>query len=654
MDEEPIRLLLVEDDAADASLIGRTLSEASHPAFEVEQVPTMGECLQRLRHNGFDAVLLDLVLPDSQGLATLTTVLAVAGGTPVLVLADPAEEPLARGSLEAGAQDYLVKGQIFGSMLGRAVCRNLERERSDRVAWRSEEHLRRLGARARFETSLLEAVGEAVIATDQDGTILYWNAAAERIYGWDATEVLGEKVFDVTLPNLAAERAVEIMALVTRGEIWSGEFSVPRRDGTVFPALVTIAPIRNEAGERLGVVVATSDLTEVKRLEQQLQQAQRMEAVGRLAGGITHDFNNILTGIQGSTYFLLEGLSPSDPLRADAEQIRKSAERAAALTRQLLALSRKQVLQPRVFDLGAVVAGMEKMLARVIGEDVELVFSCDPQLGRVEADPGQIEQVVLNLAVNARDAMPDGGKLEIELRNVEVCGQRATGEPASGSWVLLRVRDTGTGIAADVLPHIFEPFFTTKAVGQGTGLGLSTVYGIITQSGGRIEVESQPGAGTTVEVCLPRADAAMEAPVPPLPRAEVSGRQTILLVEDEDAVRLLIVRVLRRVGYHVLSARNGAEALLISSRHTQPIDLLLTDVVMPQMSGRELAEHLIEMRPGLRVLYISGYTSEITGRHGLLEGGQSFLEKPFSPAQLAERVHDVLSAPVAVREKAPR
>jgi two-component system cell cycle sensor histidine kinase/response regulator CckA len=357
----------------------------------------------------------------------------------------------------------------------------------------------------RFQATLLDAVGESVTATDLEGDVTYWNRHAERLSGWPAAEALGRSVLDVVATPETAGDVVRLLSTVAAGEPWAGELEQARRDGSTFPAFVSAAPLLDRAGEVVGMVSASSDLTEVKRLQQQLQQGQRMEAIGRLAGGVAHDFNNILTGIRGYASLVLNELASTDPLRPDVEEIAKAADRAAVLTRQLLAFSRKQALEPQVLDLSEVVGGMERMLSRLIGEDVELEFSCDPELGRVRADPGQLEQVLLNLAVNARDAMPHGGRLRIEVRNVEPPRTGLRGA-APGPHVVLRVSDSGIGIPPAVQPHIFEPFFTTKEVGRGTGLGLSTVYGIVAQSGGRIEVLSKPGAGSTFEVWLPRVD----------------------------------------------------------------------------------------------------------------------------------------------------
>ncbi len=386
---------------------------------------------------------------------------------------------------------------------------------------------------------------------------------------------------------------------------------------------------------------------ELKRTQGQLVQSQKMEAIGQLAGGVAHDFNNLLTIITGRSQLLLDLLPPDDSLRRNAELIKKTADRATALTRQLLAFSRKQLLQPKVLDLNAVVTALAPMLRRLIGEDVEVAILSGSGLGRVNADPAQIDQFIMNLAVNARDAMPQGGRLTIATTNVELDEPFVRGHPGSspGPHVMLAVSDTGVGLSAEVQARLFEPFFTTKEPGKGTGLGLSTVYGIVKQHGGYIGVESVPGRGATFRVYLPRVAEAVE----PLQTSAALGRprrgsQTILLVEDEEDVRGLAREILQGYGYTVLEALDPAGALRIAEQHQGPIHLLLTDVVMPQMSGRQLAERLAPVRPEMKVLYVSGYTDEAIGHHGVLEAGILLLQKPFTPDAIAQKVYEVLEA----------
>jgi CheY-like chemotaxis protein len=372
-----------------------------------------------------------------------------------------------------------------------------------------------------------------------------------------------------------------------------------------------------------------------------------MEAVGRLAGGIAHDFNNLLTVVTGRVELLLRRLPPGEPVRRDLELIKKTGDRAAMLTRQLLAFSRKQMLQPKVLDLNGIVAGVVQMLQRLIGEDIDLVTLLDPNLGPVRADPAQLEQIILNLAVNARDAMPQGGRLVIETANIDLDETFAAVNPGAtaGPHVLLQVSDTGAGMSPEVQAHIFEPFFTTKDVGKGTGLGLATVYGIVKQHDGYITVESTPGAGATFRIYLRRIEEApRDAEVGAAASRAVTGSETVLLVEDEDGLRELAREILTAAGYKVLVAAGPVEGLELAGRHGGPIHLLLTDVVMPQMSGRELADRLVPEHPGMRVLYMSGYTDDAIVHHGVLDPGTVLLPKPFTPDALTRKVREVLAS----------
>src|SRR5438874_2301315 len=424
-------------------------------------------------------------------------------------------------------------------------------------------------------------------------------------------------------PLIVHDRVLGVMAMFARHAL--SEF-VPKALGSVASA-VAVGIERKRAEEAL------------RRSEEQLRQAQKMEAVGRLAGGIAHDFNNLLTVITSYGDLLLEDLAPDDPRRDDVDQIRKAAEGAAALTRQLLAFSRQQVLEPKVLDLRAILAGTEKLLRRLIGADVHLATSLAPDLGAVKADPGQLEQIIINLAVNARDAMPGGGRLTIEATGME----EVEGRP--GRWVMLAVSDTGNGMDEQTKARIFEPFFTTKESGKGTGLGLATVYGIVKQAGGFIWVDSEPGGGTTFKVYLPRVDEPAEpADARPAPAEVRGGTETVLVVEDAASVRMVTRQVLERHGYTILEAPNGDTALRLAAKHHGPIDLLLTDVVMPGLSGRQLAEQLVRLRPSMKVLYVSGYGENAVVHHGILESGVAYLQKPFTPETLARRVRDTLDA----------
>jgi nitrogen-specific signal transduction histidine kinase/ActR/RegA family two-component response regulator len=406
-------------------------------------------------------------------------------------------------------------------------------------------------------------------------------------------------------------------------------------------------PLRDSASAASGFLTMAADLTERKSLERQLQQAQKMEAVGRLAGGVAHDFNNLLTVITGYGYMLLEDLANQPVPRGNVEQILRAVDRASALTNQLLAFSRRQVSPPKTIDVNELVLNMDKMLRRVIGEDIELVTALSPDAGKINADPGQIEQVIMNLVVNSRDAMPEGGRITIETANATLDEEYArihlTARP--GEYVMLSVIDTGEGMDEETRAHIFEPFFTTKEPGKGTGLGLAQVYGIVKQSDGEITVESAPSQGTRVQIYLPRISGTVSADEEERGEADrAEGTETVLLVEDEDDVRRLVCEVLEQHGYTVLSAAEPQEAIEICRTYRRQIDLLLTDMVMPQMGGRELADRTGWIRPDMRVLFMSGYTDDAMLGVAVSEPGVAFLKKPFTPAVLTRKIREVLEA----------
>ena len=467
-----------------------------------------------------------------------------------------------------------------------------------------------------------------------------------RLLGLEEHRLLGTSIDELLHPENTVMGGWEHLV---RGETRTVDLETRwrRPDGKPLWMYLNASLVQDTAGEPLYLLLYLRDITERKSLEDQLRQAQKMEAVGQLAGGIAHDFNNLLTAILGSTELLLADTPPGDPRREDVQEISRSAHRAAALVRQLLAYSRKQVLQPRRVDLNAIVRDMGAMLRRVVGEPIELRLDLDPGLGHVTADPGQLEQVIANLGVNARDAMPRGGTLTISTSNVTGRGVTAAadeGVPAAGPLVSLAVTDTGIGMDDEVRGRLFEPFFTTKELGRGTGLGLATVYGIVRQSGGHIQVRSRPGEGSSFTVYLPRAEAPRPARGALAAAAPVSGgSETVLVAEDEEAVRHLVCRVLRAKGYRVLEARH-AEAALELAAAAEPIDLLLSDLVMPGLGGRALADRLLNARPGLRVLFITGYAAEAVERQGRLPAGHGLLEKPFTADQLAHKVRETLTA----------
>lgn len=472
------------------------------------------------------------------------------------------------------------------------------------------------------------------------------NPGLQAITGYTEDELLGKDSFGCIAPEYEVIVRQYVSRALKGKSSMPFEFQTINKHGERKWVMETVAPIIHEG--KKGTLVYVMDISERKRLEEQLLQSQKMEAVGRLAGGVAHDFNNILMAIIGYSDMIRMAVNPDDPPYHDAELIIQVAERAVSRTRQLLAFGRKQILHPRVINLNEVVDNLETMLRRVIGEDIDLRIKLDRTLGTAKVDPGQIEQVMMNLVVNARDAMPQGGTLTIETANADLDDvfPAGSGEIQPGHYVMLAVSDTGQGMDQEMQSHIFEPFFTTKGPDKGTGLGLSTVYGIVKQSGGCIYVRSEPGQGSTFKVYFPRTEATAESREEPKPAsAELQGSETILVVEDEEMVRALICRILEQHGYKVLAAGDGGEALLICQRHPGTIHLMVTDVVMPKMNGRELAEHLASLHPEIKVLYMSGYAEDVVVNRGALDSAASFLQKPFKPMLLVQKVREILDLP---------
>jgi two-component system, cell cycle sensor histidine kinase and response regulator CckA len=473
---------------------------------------------------------------------------------------------------------------------------------------------------------------------------LVWSDEVFRIFGWPpGSEVTLERFEQSVHPeDRAAVDAAFLKALV-RGEPYSFEHRIIRPDGTERHVRELARQQRDPEGQALRVVGTVQDITELKRLEDQFRQAQKLEAVGTLAGGVAHDFNNLLLVISGYGQMLFDSLSAGDPQREYVEEILKASTRAAALTHRLLAFSRRQVIQRSVLDLNHVITEVEKMLRRLIAEDIELIERLGPGLGKIKGDPAQIEQVLLNLVVNARDAMPSGGKIVIETSNAEIGEGENRGSMKPGAYVLLRLSDTGCGMSPETLRRVFEPFFTTKATGQGTGLGLSTVYGIVTQHGGEIFVKSEVGHGTRFDIYLPQMDSvAEEVPEGTGVAGFGLGRETVLLVEDDPAVRRMTREMLSSLGYAVIEARNPLEAIRLCGEGEARIDLVLTDVVMPQLSGPDLVERVKRIRPALKAIYMSGYPGKVVAEHGLEELGQEVLQKPFSQDVLGRKLREAL------------
>lgn len=509
---------------------------------------------------------------------------------------------------------------------------------------RSDESRMRLAA-------IVESSEDAILSGTLDGVITTWNRAAERLYGYTAEEALGMPMSALYPPGRLEEMS-ELFDRLRRGEgVRNYDTVRVRKDGSLVEVSLSLSFVRGKTGEMEASVIAR-DLTErrlaeqaLRRSEERLLEVQKMEAIGILAGGIAHDFNNLLFVILSYATLTIDGLPEDNEMRADMEEVKRAAERAAELTRQLLAFSRKQHLQPRVLQLDQIVMGMEKMLRRLLGVGIDLVLDVPSSLGAVHADPSQMEQVIMNLTVNARDAMPSGGQLTIAIDNVALDGERATrlGLEA-GEFVMMTFRDTGTGMDETTRARIFEPFFTTKERGKGTGLGLATVFGVMRQSSGHVSVESELGKGTTFAIYLPLTEEVAErAQRGLLPPPGTRGTETILLVEDDDQVRTAISVILRRDGYSVLEAQNGGEALLICEQHRGTIHLLMTDIIMPRMSGEKLADRLLAQRPDMKVVYVSAHVDDAVDAHGE-QAPVTLVQKPVTPHTLLRKTREILGA----------
>ena len=621
MNLEGIHVLLVEDNPGDARLFLELVRDTGAGRVRLEHVTRLSLALDRLDSGNFDVVLLDLSLPDEQGLATLTRTHAHAPNVPIVVLTGLDDEALAVKAVRAGAQDYLVKGRVDGDLLVRSMRYATERARAVEALERREEHYR----------SLIENSLDLVSILNFDGTIRYASPSHERILGYPLEDLVGQNAFSFIHPD---DLPVARTAFSRLNQSASIECRFRHKDES-WRVLESFGRNLSHLPGVCGLVINSRDITDRKRLEEQLHHSQRLEAVGRLAGGVAHDFNNLLMVITGYSQMLLDSMHAGDPARDDLEQVAKAAARATDLTHQLLAFSRRQVARPQVISLNLLIQDMERMLRRVLGEEVELLNDLAPLLKTVRVDPGQMEQVILNIAVNARDAMPNGGTLVIHTSGLLVTEEleRQRQAPPAGEYVMLSMADTGIGMDARVLARVFEPFFTTKE--HGTGLGLSTSYGIVKQSGGEIWADSKSGAGTTFRIYLPVAQQAADELDVPQPSAVLRGTETILLVEDEEGVRHVVETMLKRHGYHVLSSASASEALGVAERLDDAIDLLITDVVMPGMSGRKMAECMLKQRPGMRVLYVSGYGDSI-------ESEAAFLQKPFTTDELALKIREVL------------
>ncbi len=625
-------ILIIDDDRGMCETIGDVLEQRGHAVHIATQARTG---LAMATASRVQVAIVDMKLPDMSGMDVLHGIRRVLPTTEIIFITGHASLGTAIEAIKGLAFAYIVKPFEMTHLLA-TVDQALRKQHLAQALLASEERYR----------LVTENIADAVFLLEMDGRIALGNRSAELITGYGQAELVGRSIFSL-MPEEAATEARARLSDARAGIDVSPfiEAELVRKDGARVLLEVHMTSVMKE-GRPVGRLGVARDITERRDLEDQLRQAQKMEGIGRLAAGVAHDFNNLLTAIGGRCYLVLHALPAENPIRREIEIIQGAGERAAKLTYQLLAFSRKQVLEARVLDLNAVVTGIEPLLRRMIREDIEIATALDPATGSVKVDLGQIEQVLLNLAVNASDAMPQGGRLTLQTGNVMLDGvyTRTHAEVQPGPYVMLSVSDSGHGMTAEIQARIFEPFFTTKEVGQGTGLGLATVYGILKQSGGHITVYSEVGHGTTFKLYLPRVEEKPAAPEREGP-AEVGrrgGSETVLLVEDDEALRTLAREILSIQGYTVLDATSPSEALRLAAAHPTPIHLLLTDVVMPQMNGRQVADHLLAAQPGVKVLFMSGYADAAIVQHGVLEPGTHFLQKPFTPDGLSRKVREVL------------
>jgi PAS domain S-box-containing protein len=640
---DPLRILIVDDTPDHAQMVEAFIRLGdAWPDAGIRTAFSYDQALQAFTRGTFDVAFFDYWLGSRDGISLLREIRERGHDTPVVVLTNRGAEEVAVEAMKAGAADYLSKVNLTVEALERAIrhaialhAEELQRRHAEAALRANEERFR----------ALVENSSDALMLVDAEGRMTYLSPSWMRILGWTSADMLRQSIFDVVHPDdrpLVGARMADTLADPSKTIVEHVRFH--HADGS-WRVMEAVGVNHLAEPSVASIVVNARDITERRRLEEALRQSQKLEAVGQLAGGVAHDFNNLLTAILGYCQLLLEDLPEPSPIRADLLEIQAAGDRAAAVTRQLLAFSRRELLHPRIVDINALVMQLERVLRRLITEQIELVTVLAPGLSPVHVDPVAVEQVLVNLAVNARDAMPGGGQITIETADVELDDRDPLTRIAMrpGRYVMIVVGDTGDGMDTATQARVFEPFFTTKEQGKGSGLGLATIYGVVKQSGGYIWVESEPGRGTKFKVYLPPAAAPETSRTTP-PGDELAGWETVLLVEDEDAVRALAREVLRRHGYVVLEARHGVDGLRVAERHMDDIHLLVTDVVMPRMSGRELAQRLGTVRPKMKTLFVSGYTN-----HALMPDdlpGASFLPKPFTPAGFARCVRDILDGNV--------
>ena len=648
-------ILIVDDDASTCATLARILISKG---YQTDTAATGHQALEKVEGQSFNAALVDIRLPDVDGTDLLGPFRERQPDMAVVLVTAYASIQSAVQALNQGAAAYIVKPMDMDEMLA-TVRQVLDRQRlvvENRRLY--EETQRELAKRKRAQEALaregnllrtlMDSLPDSVFVKDRECCFIAANAAQLRLLGLQAQEqLIGRMDADFLPAETAEKRLVEDQYVIHSGQpILDWEERVTDREGKVRWLLVTKVPLRDSQGRIVGLVSVSRDITQHKRLQDQLRQAEKIEAIGRLAGGIAHDFNNHLMVINNEARFILDDLDPDSPLHEGLAAICQAGESAAELTSKLMSLSRSERRETRVLNLNQVLEGMSNMLRRVIAEDVNLVLRLDQHLGKVRADSVEFERIVVNLAVNARDAMPTGGTLTLETANVELdeAGVKAFPVASPGPFVLLAITDTGSGMTPEVRERIFEPFFTTKKRGAGTGLGLATVYRVVSEAGGGIAVDTEPGQGTTFRIYWPRLEERQERRHPRSPaEALPQGSETVLVVDDEDYVRSLAVRMLRGLGYNVLAASTGPEAIQLCKTSDQRVDLLLTDVVMPGMNGREVVDALSSADPDLGVVYMTGYGLQIIGKTGL-DPSHPLVQKPFTTERLAATVREALDA----------
>jgi len=640
--QPPLQLLLVGRREEDYFIIQDLLrAHGGLLAANLDQAEGLEDVRNRLARRSYDLVLFEYESSEEEGLRIVQELRRQGKTVPFLFLTEHADEATLAEIIRAGAGECVSRSELNQASLVRTIrsvvnLHQMEQQRRD-----AEDTLRKL-------YSAVEQSADIVVITDSSGNIEYVNPAFEKLTGYSRAEVIGQTPRILKSGEHGPELYRELWNTIRAGDVYRGVMVNRKKTGESYIAEKTITPVRNAAGQITHFISNDRDISEHRRLEAALFQAQKMDAIGQLAAGVAHDFNNLLMVISSYAELMQDSIGPEHRLHRNVQEILSASRRAADLTRQLLAFGRKQMQSLQVLDLNTILRDISKMLPRLIGEDIELIIAPEGDLGRVRLDPVQVEQVVMNLAANARDAMPTGGKLTIATSNVEVDGgyiQRHAVVPC-GDYVLLEVSDTGQGIAADHLPHIFEPFYSTKESGKGTGLGLATVYGIVKQSGGFIWVYSELGMGTTFKIYFPRVaqgKAKTTNTQRAVDEAALRGLETLLLVEDESAVRHPACEFLKKCGYDVIDAKDGLQAIDAASKHSGPIHLMVTDVVMPGMSGGQLAEVFGDVRPEMKVLFVSGYAEKVVLNHQIMDTRSNFLQKPFTLVSLALKIREVLA-----------